>query len=75
MARLQQVLRETCEALRFGQSQCIPNPSGGSKENRRGAFKTAAVGVSYGGGQTVSGHAPYIVGRCSQALDSWKSQA
>lgn len=53
MGRLQQVLSETCKTLHFGQSQCIPNPSSKSKENRRGAFKTAAVGVSYGGGQTV----------------------
>ncbi len=53
MERLQCVLAETRESLRFGKYQCVPAPSSGATENRRGNFKTAAVGVSYGGGQKV----------------------
>lgn len=40
--------------LRFGANRCLPKPSNGSGENRRGGFKTVAVGISFGGGQTVS---------------------
>lgn len=53
MERLQQLLADTCKVLHFGHFQCIPNPSGGATENRRGDFKTAAAGVSFGGGQKV----------------------
>lgn len=51
---VQEALAETAAALRFGDSQFLPARSSSVTENRRGDFRTAAVGVSYGGGQKVS---------------------
>ena len=47
-------LDTAAQDLRFGGCECLPDPPGGSKVNRRGEFKTAAIGVSFGGGQQVS---------------------
>lgn len=53
MAGLQAALDKVERRLRFGSNHVIPVPPGGSKENRRGDFKLASVGVSLGGGQQV----------------------
>jgi len=42
--------------LAFGISECLPRPSRDCKVNRRGDFKTAAAGISYGGGQKQPGN-------------------
>ncbi|KAJ3527181.1 hypothetical protein NM688_g8163 [Phlebia brevispora] len=51
MEELQAAIRKTGDSLRFGLSHLLPAPSAGPKENRRGDYKTVAVGLSYGGGQ------------------------
>lgn len=53
MERLQGVLANASESLDFGGYNSLPAPSRGPAENRRGGYKTVAVGVSYGGGQRV----------------------
>ncbi len=53
MAGVQAALDEVERRLRFGSNHVVPVPPGGSKENRRGEFKSVSVGVSLGGGQTV----------------------
>ncbi|KAF7796180.1 hypothetical protein EIP86_007354 [Pleurotus ostreatoroseus] len=55
------VLTHAGEELRFGRYECLPVPSGGCEDNRRGGFATAAVGVSFGGGQTVPGNLKHTV--------------
>lgn len=53
MDRVQAALDTVERRLRFGANHVVPVPPGGSKENRRGEFRSASIGVSLGGGQTV----------------------
>lgn len=60
MSRLQNKVAEAAKKLRFDKGQTLPAPSRakGKKrrqgKNRRGDFKTASVGISFGGGQRVT---------------------
>lgn len=48
------IIQATGTQLHFPNNcQVLPRPTGGCAKNRRGKFKTAHVGVSYGGGQKV----------------------
>ncbi|KAK7676009.1 hypothetical protein QCA50_021044 [Cerrena zonata] len=52
------VLEDTHAKLQFGSNGCqvLPRPTNGCGKNRRGGFKTANVGISYGGGQKAPGN-------------------
>ncbi|KAF7797134.1 hypothetical protein EIP86_008326 [Pleurotus ostreatoroseus] len=56
MEGLRAALEELRKQLDFGTNMVIPVPPGGSKENRRGEFCSATIGVSYGGGQPEPGN-------------------
>ena len=48
------IIESTGALLHFTNGcQVLPRPTNGCAKNRRGKFKTAHVGVSYGGGQKV----------------------
>ncbi|KAK7676418.1 hypothetical protein QCA50_020636 [Cerrena zonata] len=52
------VLQATRDQLQYGGGDCqvLPRPTNGCAKNRRGNFKTANVGISYGGGQKAPGN-------------------
>lgn len=51
---IEAALKQASADLHFKDSTSLPIPPGSRGRNRRGDYKTAAVGSSYGGGQRVS---------------------